>query len=317
MISNPFTGIEELLQIHRKMGRYIHKTPVMTSRSFNQITGSECFFKCENFQRMGAFKMRGAINALLHLNPEEKLCGVATHSSGNFAQAMSLAASLSGVKATVIMPESASGVKKDAVRSYGGNIIECESTLKAREESLDKFISQTGAISLHPSNQKEVIDGNSTALIELLNEVKNLDTVIVPVGGGGLLAGTALAGKQINKNLEIYGAEPTNVNDAFLSLQTGIIQPPTNKFTIADGLKTNLGDKNFPIIKKWVNSILLVEEDEIIYAMKWIWERMKIIIEPSSAVAVAAILKSPHIFSGKKTGIILSGGNAELSKLPF
>jgi len=317
MNNNTFTNIDELRSIHKKQLPYIHKTPVYTSNSFNELSGAIAFFKCENFQKMGAFKMRGALNAVLSLNIDEKSRGVVTHSSGNFAQAMSLSAKLLGVKATVVMPSTAPQVKKDAVRSYGGAIIECEPNLKAREDTMAEFSKRTGAIPLHPSNQKEVINGNSSAVIELMDEVSDLEVIITPVGGGGLLAGTALAAKQINPNIQVYAGEPMNADDAYQSLKTGVIQPSLNPQTIADGLKTQLGDKNFPIIQKYVHSIIRVEESEIIFAMKWIWERMKIIIEPSSAVAVAAILKEPNTFRNKKIGIILSGGNVELEKLPF
>lgn len=317
MESFRYTSIEELRTIYQGMKKHLNHTPVFTSRTFDRLTGSSCFFKCENFQRMGAFKMRGALNAILHLRDDEKKKGVATHSSGNFASAMSLAAGILGVKATVIMPETAPAIKKQAVMSYGGTIIECSPTVEARERELEKFITENGAVPLHPSNQKEVIEGNSSAVIEFLEETGELDAVIAPVGGGGLLAGTALAAKQMYPGIKVYAGEPFAVDDAYWSLVKGEIQPPTNGITVADGLKTYLGDRNFPIIKTMVDSIIRVEEEEIIQSMKWIWERMKIIIEPSSAVAVAAVLKEKSLFSGKKVGIILSGGNVELDKLPF
>ena len=317
MKENIFTKLNELRAIRSKLIPYIHNTPVLTSKSFNQLTGTDSFFKCENFQKMGAFKMRGALNAILNLSEEEKAKGVATHSSGNFAQAMCLSAKLLDVKATVVMPNTAPNVKKDAVRSYGGDIIECEPNLEARENTLLQFTTETGAIPLHPSNQKEVIEGNATAVIELLEKVPNLDVVITPVGGGGLLAGTALAAKQINPNIDIFAGEPMGADDAYHSLKTGIIQPSINPNTIADGLKTQLGDKNFPIIKEYVKEIIRVEDSEIITAMQWVWERMKIVIEPSSAVAVAAIIKEKKQFLNKRIGIIISGGNVELEKLPF
>ncbi|MCF8380488.1 MAG: pyridoxal-phosphate dependent enzyme [Bacteroidales bacterium] len=312
-----FTPLSELKVIHERQKPYIHNTPVLTSRSFNDLSGTKSYFKCENFQKMGAFKMRGALNGIMALNETEKSKGVVTHSSGNFAQAMCLSAKILGVKATVVMPRTAPKVKKDAVRSYGGFIIECEPTLEAREAAMNEFSRKTGAVTLHPSNQKEVIDGNSTAAIEILEAYPDLDAIITPVGGGGLLAGTALAAKQINPEILVYAGEPMNADDAFHSLRTGIIQPSINPETIADGLRTQLGDKNFPIIQKYVTEIIRVEESEIIFAMKWIWERMKIIIEPSSAVPVAAILKDPKLFMNKKIGIILSGGNVEMEKLPF
>lgn len=312
-----FTNLSELKSLHQRLKPHIHNTPVLTSISFNEFSGSISFFKCENFQKMGAFKMRGALNAIMKLDEIEKSRGVVTHSSGNFAQAMSLSAKILGVNATVVMPSTAPEVKKDAVRSYGGTIIECEPNLKAREETMLEYSNSTGATPLHPSNQKDVIDGNSTAAIELLKEIPDLEAIITPVGGGGLLAGTALAARQINPQIEVYAGEPMGADDAYHSLKTGIIQPSLNPVTIADGLKTQLGDKNFPIIQEYVNAIIRVEESEIIHAMKWIWERMKIVIEASSAVAVAAVLKEHNLFQNKKTGIIISGGNVELEKLPF
>jgi threonine dehydratase len=312
-----FTEYRELQNIHEKLKPYIHNTPVLTSSTFNNLSGCSAFFKCENFQRMGAFKMRGALNAVLNLPGNKRMKGITTHSSGNFAQAVSLSASIMAIPATVIMPSTAPGVKKDAVRAYGASIIECEPTLKARVETTAAFSAKTGATILHPSDQKEVIDGNSSACIELLEKVPDLEAIITPVGGGGLLAGTALAAKAINPKIEIFAGEPMNADDAYWSLKKGSIQPSINPDTIADGLKTELGVNNFPIIKEYVTEIIRVEESEIIQAMKWIWERMKIIIEPSSAVAVAAVLKEKQFFKGKKTGIIISGGNVELNKLPF
>lgn len=312
-----FTDYRELKKIRERLQPHIHNTPVLTSSTFNELSGSEAFFKCENFQRMGAFKMRGALNAVLNLPGDKRLKGVTTHSSGNFAQAVSLSARILGIKATVVMPSTAPRVKKDAVRSYGADIIECEPTLKSRVETTDEFSMKTGATILHPSDQKEVIDGNSSACLEFLEKVPDLEVIIAPVGGGGLLAGTALAAKAVNQSIEVFAGEPMNADDAYWSLKKGEIQPSINPNTIADGLKTQLGENNFPIIQKYVKDIIRVEEKEIIQAMKWVWERMKIIIEPSSAVAVAAVLKEKSFFKGRKTGIIISGGNVELNKLPF
>ncbi|MFW6248860.1 MAG: pyridoxal-phosphate dependent enzyme, partial [Bacteroidota bacterium] len=230
---------------------------------------------------------------------------------------VSLAANILKTPATVIMPSTAPLVKKNAVRSYGAKLIECEPTLEARVKTTENFSKKTGAVILHPSDQKEVIDGNATACMELLEDIPDLEVIITPVGGGGLLAGTALAAKAINPSISLYAGEPMAADDAYWSLKKGTIQPSINPSTIADGLKTQLGDRNFPIIQKYVNEIIRVEEVEIIEAMKWVWERMKIIIEPSSAVPVAAIWKENNYFKGKKTGIIISGGNVELDKLPF
>jgi threonine dehydratase len=312
-----FTEYNELKEIHTRLKPFIHNTPVLTSSSFDALSGCQAYFKCENFQRMGAFKMRGALNAILHLPGNKRIKGITTHSSGNFAQAVSLSAKIMGIPATVVMPSTAPKVKKEAVRSYGAKIIECEPTLASRVETTDEFSRTTGATILHPSDHKDVIDGNSTATLELLEKIPDLEVIITPVGGGGLLAGTALAAKAINPEIEILAGEPIQADDAYWSLKKGSIQPSVNPQTIADGLKTQLGENNFPIIQKYVKEIIRVEEKEIISAMQWIWERMKILIEPSSAVAVAAILKEPGHFHSKKTGIIISGGNVDLKKLPF
>jgi threonine dehydratase len=308
---------QHLLDAHNRIRPYIHKTAVLTSHSINEMAACEVFFKCENFQRMGAFKMRGATNAILMLSDEEKKLGVTTHSSGNFAQALALAARTAGISATVIMPETAPEIKKRAVQSYGARIIECQPTLKAREETVEKFIEKSGAVFLHPYNNFEVIYGQSTAALELLVEIPDLDVIIAPVGGGGLLAGTALAAHYLKPVIKVYGGEPFGADDAYRSLQKGEIQPSLNPKTIADGLLTSLGDKTFPIIQKLVAGIIRVDEKEIAQAMRMVWERMKIIIEPSAAVSLAALLRSDSLFKNKKAGLILSGGNVDLNKLPF
>ena len=306
---------ETLIQVHDKVKPYSHRTPVLSSELINEITGCKVFFKCENFQKMGAFKMRGAANAILQLSGEEKAKGVVTHSSGNFAQAVSLAALKLGVKAYIVMPKNAPLPKKEAVHGYGGVITECESTLEARESTVENIIKKTGATPLHPSNQMEVIIGQGTAAIELLQNHPNLDVIITPVGGGGLLAGTALSAHHFNPHCKVIGAEPMGADDAFRSLAAGEILDNENTTTIADGLRTKLGDQNFPIIQELVEKIVLVDEQEIIDAMRLVWERMKMIIEPSSAVALAPILRGE--FKSKKVGIIISGGNVDLNNLPF
>ena len=308
---------EDLIQCQKRIAPHIHRTPVLTSRLIDKMAGAELFFKCENFQRMGAYKMRGATNAILQLTEEQKSMGVVTHSSGNFAQALSLAAKSLGVKAYIVMPTSAPQVKKDAVLEYGGKIIECEPTLEARKAAAQKIETEMGATFIHPSNSVNVIIGQGTACMELLEEHPDLDFIIVPVGGGGLIAGTALAAHFFGKNCKVIGAEPFAVDDAYRSFQSGKIELNKTTETIADGLKTNLGDKNFPLIRKYVNSIIRVTEEEIIEAMRLIWERMKIIIEPSSAVAFAAVLGEKDKFKNKKVGIIISGGNVDLKNLPF
>lgn len=308
---------DELIECHNRIKPYIHNTPVMSSQQLNSISGTELLFKCENFQRMGAFKMRGATNAILQLTDEQKSRGVVTHSSGNFAQALALAAKSVGVKAYIVMPANAPQVKKDAVKGYEGIIVECEPTLKSRMDSASKIEQERGATFIHPSNNIDVILGQGTACKELINLHPDLDIVITPVGGGGLIAGTALAAANSGRDITIVGAEPFEVDDAYRSLISGKIETNRTTNTIADGLKTELGDINFPIIKRYVSTIIRVTEPEIVSAMHLIWERMKIVVEPSSAVAMAAILKNGNLFKGKKTGVILSGGNVDLSKLPF
>ena len=308
---------ETLIKTHNRIKPFIHKTPVLSSNLINEMTGADILFKCENFQKMGAFKMRGAANAILSLSEEKRQRGVVTHSSGNFAQAVSLAAQKLGIKAYIVMPENAPQVKKDAVKTYEGEIIECESTPQARQATADRIKAEKGASFLHPSNQDEVIYGNSTAAMELLKEHPNLDVIITPVGGGGLIAGTALAAHYFSDNCKVIGGEPMEADDAYRSLISGQIETNDSFHTVADGLRTHLGDRNFLIIQKHVDKIIRVEEDEIINAMQLIWERMKIIIEPSCAVPFAAVLKNKEEFKNKNVGIILSGGNVDVKNLPF
>jgi threonine dehydratase len=306
-----------LIDCHERIKPFIHNTPMLTSRLINEIVGADLYFKCENFQRMGAFKMRGAANAIMQLTDEQKQNGVVTHSSGNFAQALSLSAQSLGVKAYIVMPNSAPKVKKEAVKGYGGILVECESTLEARERESDRIVKEHGATFIHPSNDDHVILGQGTACKELLELQPNLDYVVTPVGGGGLIAGTALAARYFGNNCKTIGGEPFEVDDAYRSLLSGKIETNITTNTIADGLKTQLGDRNFPIIQKYVDEIVRVTEDEIISAMRLIWERLKIVCEPSSAVALAAVLKKKDDLANKKVGIIISGGNVDLSHLPF
>lgn len=308
---------EDLVKVHELISPHIHRTPVLTSTLLNELSGVDVYFKCENFQRMGAFKMRGAVNAVLNLPKEKRQKGVVTHSSGNFAQAVSLAAKSAGVPAYIVMPSSAPQVKKDAVKGYGGKVTECTPTLPEREKAAQKIIDETGATFIHPSNDLDVIYGQGTAALELLEDHPDLDFVITPVGGGGLIAGAALAVHFASKKCKTIGAEPFEVDDAYRSLKSGQIETNETTNTIADGLKTQLGDKNFPIIQEHVSEIIRVEEKEIVAALKLIWERMKIIVEPSSAVAFAALLREKEKFRGKKVGIIISGGNVDLKNLPF
>lgn len=309
---------EQLLECHQRIKPYIHNTPVLTSRLINQEIGTKLYFKCENFQKMGAFKIRGATNAVLQLSDEQKSRGVITHSSGNFAQGLALAAQSIGIAATIVMPNSVPEVKKKAVLGYGGKIVLCEPTLKDRENTARKIQQNTGATYIHPSNDMDVILGQGTACLELLNAQPDLDIVIVPVGGGGLLAGTSIAAHHFGNNCVTLAGEPFEVDDAYRSLKSGKLESNKDEAkTIADGLNTQLGDINFPIILKYVDGILRVTEQEIVDAMGLIWERMKIIIETSSAVPFAAILKDKELFKDKKIGVIISGGNVDLSNLPF
>ena len=308
---------KEVKEAVKRVSPHVHLTPVLTSSTIDRMLDASVFFKCENFQRMGAFKFRGASNAILQLSQEERARGVITHSSGNFAAALALAAKSLDTKAYIVMPSNAPSVKKEAVAGYGAHIIECSPGLESRESSMLAMQKKTGATFIHPSNDIQVILGNSTIVMEMASQVKTMDVVIAPVGGGGLIAGTAVATNHLSYYIETIGAEPFGADDAFLSLKTGKIQPSINPITIADGLKTQLGDLNFPIIHKFVSKIIRVEESEIIESMKFIWERMKIVIEPSSAVAVAALFRNKSEFRKRRVGVILSGGNVDLSNLPF
>ena len=308
---------EILSQVHERIKPYIHNTPVLSSTQINEIAGASIYFKCENFQKMGAFKMRGATNAITQLSEEQRSKGVVTHSSGNFAQALSLAARSLGVKAYIVMPSSAPQVKVNAVRGYGGEITICAPTLAAREAAAQQIEESRGATFLHPSNDDDVIHGQGTATIELLEEHSDLDYILTPVGGGGLIAGTILAAQSFGQNCKVVGGEPFEVDDAYRSLISGKIETNDSTNTIADGLKTQLGDRNFPIIKNGIDRIIRVTEQEIIDAMRLIWERLKIVCEASCAVPLAAVLKEKSAFKDKKVGIIISGGNVDLGKLPF
>jgi threonine dehydratase len=312
-----FPSLKEIQAAVKRIAPYVHNTPVQTSTTIDNMLKATVYFKCENFQRGGAFKLRGATNAILQLTEDERARGVITHSSGNFAGALALAANTLNTKAYIVMPTNAPSVKRDAVAGYGAQIIDCEPTLKSREATMRAHQKKRGAVFIHPSNDMNVILGNSTAVMELAKDTEQLDVVIAPVGGGGLLAGTALAVNYLHYYIETIGAEPFGADDAYLSLKTGKIQPSINPKTIADGLRTQLGDQNFPIIRKFVSKIIRVEEKEIIEAMKFIWERMKIVIEPSSAVAVAALFRNCSEFKNRKVGVILSGGNVDLNNLPF
>jgi len=304
---------KQLLDAQQALQPYIHQTPVLHSRLLDDLSGSRLFFKCENFQRAGAFKMRGAMHKILSLSSEERNKGVATHSSGNFGQALALSAKLMNISATIVMPSDAPQVKKDAVTAYGAHIIESLPNPQSREQTLAEFLQTSGAVECHPYNDRQVILGNSTAAQELL-AIQKLDDIIAPVGGGGLMSGTALASKFFSPTTTIYGAEPLGADDAFRSIRDAKIYPSLEPHTIADGLRTALGTLTYDVISKNVQEILLVSDQEILVAMKLIWERMKIIVEPSSAITLAVVLKYPEIFKGRRVGLILSGGNVDLQK---
>jgi len=305
---------KDVVKAHERIKPYIHKTPVLTSKSINEITGCEIFFKCENFQKVGAFKFRGACNAVFSPRLKELEQGVSAHSSGNHAAALALAARMRGVPAYIVMPENAPEIKINAVRGYGGKITFCKPTNKARESELEKVNKKTGAQEIHPYNNFNVIAGQGTCAKELMDEVSSLDSIITPLGGGGLLSGTCLAAHGLNPEIKIYGVEPKGAADACLSLKTGKIEPSLNPVTIADGLLTSLGTLTFPIIQSHITEILTVNENTIIEAMFLIWERMKIVIEPSAAVTLAAIIENNELFKNQRVGIILTGGNISISQ---
>ncbi|MCA6378516.1 MAG: pyridoxal-phosphate dependent enzyme [Cytophagales bacterium] len=305
---------ETIVQAHERIKPYIQHTPVLTSESLNEIAGCSLFFKCENFQKVGAFKARGAMNAALSLPKDQLQKGIATHSSGNHAQAIARAARILGVKSYIVMPRTAPEIKKRGVRGYGGEIFECEPNLASRESTMAEVIRKTGATEIHPFNNYEVITGQATAAKELIEEISSLDFIVAPVGGGGLLSGTALAAKYFSPQTIVIAGEPAGSDDAYRSMQSGKIEEAQSN-TIADGLLTKLGDKTFPIIQQNVKEIITVTDEEIIAAMRLIWERLKIIVETSCAVPFAAVLKDKTKFTGKRVGIILTGGNVDLEKV--
>jgi threonine dehydratase len=308
---------EDILKASERISSYIHQTPILTSKSLNQIAGCSIYFKCENLQKIGAFKARGAVNAALTLNNQQRKNGIATHSSGNHAQAIAYAASILGIKAYIVMPENAPPIKINAVKGYGAEIIFCKPSLESRETELKKVVHETSACFIHPYNNYSVIAGQATAALEIYQEIPDLDGLITPVGGGGLLSGSLLSTKYFSAQTNVFAGEPTGADDAYRSLQKGEIVPSINPNTIADGLLTSLGDKTFKIIKENIKEIILVSDDQIIEGMQLLWERMKIIVEPSGAVPFAALLKEKSRFAAMKIGIILSGGNVDLKRQYF
>jgi threonine dehydratase len=304
---------QTLTQAHDRIRPFIHHTPVLTSGGLDEIAGCSLYFKCENLQKVGAFKARGAMNAVLSLSREERAKGVATHSSGNHAQALARAAKIMGTKAYIVMPRTSPEIKKRGVIGYGGEIFECEPNIQSREVMLAGIVHEKGALEIHPFNNYEVIAGQATAAKEFFEAVNDLDFIVAPVGGGGLISGTALAAKYFSPQTKVIAGEPEGADDAFRSMESGMIEPSQSD-TIADGLLTTLGQKTFPIIQEFVNEIITVSDPAIIAAMRLVWERLKIIIEPSAAVAFAAVLKDKGQFRNKKVGIILSGGNVDLER---
>jgi threonine dehydratase len=309
--------LSDIQAAHARIRPFVHNTPVMKSQQLNELFNCELFFKCENFQKVGAFKFRGATNAVLSMSAEERRRGVVAHSSGNHAAALALAARMNGIKASIVMPENAPAVKKNAVAGYGAEITFCKPTLQAREKATLLIMEKTGATLIHPYDNFNVICGQGTAALEFLQEKGDLEIVIAPVGGGGLMSGTSVYVKGINKNIQVIGAEPEKANDAFISFTTGVLTPSVNPVTCADGLLTSLSELTYSVIRKNVDKILTVKEDSIIECMLLVWERMKIIIEPSSATVLAVVKENPGLFKSKKIGLIISGGNVDFRKLPF
>jgi threonine dehydratase len=309
--------IDSIYEAAVRIRPYAHRTPVLTCRSLDEMTGARLYFKCENFQKAGAFKFRGAANAVFSLTDAEARRGVATHSSGNHAQALALAARIRGIPARIVMPENSSRVKVQAVKGYGGEITFCRPTQEAREETLAEVVAETGAVFVHPYDNPLVIAGQGTCALELLEEAGDLDILMAPVGGGGLLSGTALTARAVSPGTRVIAAEPKGADDASRSFKRGSRIPVVNPDTVADGLRTSLGEITFPIIMEHVSDIVTVSEEGIILAMRRIWERMKIVVEPSAAVPLAAVLEGALEARGKRVGIILSGGNIDLDSLPW
>lgn len=309
--------LEDIKSARKRISDYIHKTPVLTSQNMDERAGAQLFLKCENFQKVGAFKFRGASNAVFSLSDEDASNGVATHSSGNHAQAVALAAKLRGVPAHIVMPENAPKVKVSAVRDYGAEITFSQSTQESRESTLENVVKESGATFIHPYNNPDIIAGQGTAALELLEDYPDLDVILAPVGGGGLLSGTSITADGMAPSIKTIGAEPEVANDAYLSFKTGKWHPVQSTDTVADGLRTSLGELTFACIQKYTDDIVTVTEQQIIDAMRFTWERMKIIIEPSSSVPIAAVFNNKINTTDKKIGIIISGGNLDFDHLPW
>jgi len=308
---------DDVKAAHQRIKPYIHRTPILTSTYLNELTGAELHFKCENFQKAGAFKVRGASNAVFGLSEAQAQRGVATHSSGNHALSLSYAAGRRGIKATVVMPKTAPEAKKAAVRGYGGEVLECEPSLSAREAMLTELVNRTGADFVHPYNDERVIAGQATCSLELYEDIGELDAIVAPIGGGGMISGTCLTLSTLSPATKIYAAEPENADDAYRSFKAGHIIEDDAPQTIADGLKVSLRPRTWHFVSNHVTDVLLCSEQEIIDAMRLTWQRMKIVIEPSCAVPLAVILRNPEIFAGKRVGVVITGGNVDMNKLPW
>jgi threonine dehydratase len=302
---------------HARIGSHVHRTPVLTSRSLDAAAGATLFFKCENLQKIGAFKARGACNAVFSLDEAEASRGVVTHSSGNHGAALAWAAARRGIAAWVVMPENLAQIKKAAVQGLGATVRFCAPTLEARDTTCAAVQAETGALLIHPYDDWRVIAGQGTAALELLEQVPDLDAVITPVGGGGLLSGTAIASRGINPSIRVYGAEPAGADDAWRSLQSGRIVPQTDPRTIADGLRSSLGVKTFAVLSTLVESIGTTSEEAIVRAMRLTWDKLKLVIEPSAAVPLAVLLERKLPVAGQRVGIVVSGGNVDLDRLPW
>ena len=308
---------DDVLAAHERIKPHVHRTPILTSSYFNELTGTDLFFKCENFQKAGAFKVRGASNAVFGLDEEMAKKGVATHSSGNHGLSLSYAAGRRGIKATVVMPRTAPEAKKQAVRGYGGTVVECEPSTTSREAVFAEVVAESGADFIHPYNDSRVIAGQATCSKEMLEDIGSLDAIVAPIGGGGMISGTCLTVSKVSPSTEIYAAEPKNADDAYRSFKAGHIIADDAPQTVADGLKVPLKELTWHFVSNNVTDILTASEDEIVAAMRLTWQRMKIVMEPSSAVPLATILKNRATFAGRKVGVIITGGNVDLDKLPW
>ncbi len=316
-MSQKLPTFKDILAAHERIGKFVHRTPVLTSTGINKIFNTSLFFKCENFQKVGAFKFRGAINAVLSLSREDARSGVGTHSSGNHAAALALSAMMKGIPAHIVMPRTAPEIKKTAVMGYGGKITWCEPTLESRERTMHEVIKKTGVTFVPSYDHFDIVCGQGTAAKELIEETGELDIIMGPVGGGGLISGTAITAREMLPSAMVFAVEPMGADDAYRSFKSGRMVPSVNPQTIADGLLTSLGKLTFRVIRDNVDDIVTVSEDAIVAAMRMIWERMKIVVEPSGAVPLAAIVENKIDVAGKRVGLILSGGNVDLANLPF